>query len=110
MKKRVIKKNVNRYIKPLLKGIPICDGYVEVQEGDRIRAIRNYFALGNGKRVPEGAIIKFGDPMTNIKKTAESISTVLRDFKHVHLLSVGSLPSIDHRCKCSIIIVRLLTA
>jgi hypothetical protein len=89
MKRRVIKKNVSRFITPLIKDLPrtVMRGW-EVDNGDgtltyfegKNHSIRNGFVTPEGTITPNG-----GSIILSIKRTAESIKKIRSEYSQVFL-------------------------
>lgn len=102
MKKRLIKKWVNRYIKPLVKDLPHVKTFATniyesgIKEWDDegpgeeiIVVCQRQHIIRNGYVTPEGTIAPRGNGMrNNIKRTGEVVETILRNHNHV-LLRMG---------------------
>ncbi|MGX4584050.1 hypothetical protein [Paenibacillus chitinolyticus] len=74
MKKRLMKKWINRYLNPLIKDIP------------EYPWLENGITVINGDIIPEGCRYKRGRPLSNIKKTADTLKIIMQEHADVWLI------------------------
>lgn len=107
MKRRVIKKNVNRFITPFIKGLPktvygsnsvVVDvvGYFE-----KSVAVNKSHMIKNGEVVAEGCrpSIKCHDVLANIRRTGEVVQTIIAKHEHVLLRTGPTIHGNDIRIR-----------
>lgn len=90
MKKRIVKKYVNRYIKPLVKDLPKVDGF-SIEKGfivggqEMITIYQNNHTIRNGKITTPGVAQKTSlDFRKNLIATAMKAQEIINTHEHVY--------------------------
>lgn len=87
MKKRIIKKYVNRYITPVIKGLPTTEyGAFHIEENGKIKVIGKNHTIVNGE-VKGEATMHNGcqDILRNIRLTGSKAKEIINEYKEVRL-------------------------
>lgn len=89
MNKRMIKKNVKRFILDKVESLPTTQygAFQVTYEDGHCAVMDNNHCIKNGEVVPEGCIprLRCTDLLLNIKRTGDTVQKILDSYEHVHL-------------------------
>lgn len=107
MKRRVIKKNINRFITPFIRNLPKTEygaNKIVVESAgfyERYVIADRSHMIKNGEVIPEGnrTSIKCHNVLTNIRRTGEVVKAIVAKYDHVLLRTGPTIHGNDIRIR-----------